>query len=113
MAALKVAVVIMGMLIVAGFAVLVGVLVTRVGGGGAAAPVAATLDEPAGTRIASISASADRLAVSAAGRRPGPGGGDGPAQRARGGPGDAGALSRLMPHGDAPRRRASRRVPFV
>jgi hypothetical protein len=70
MAALKAAVVIMGIMIVAGFAVLVGVLVTRVGGGGAAAPVAATLDEPAGTRIASISASAERLAVSLQGGGP-------------------------------------------
>lgn len=71
MAALKAAVVIMGIMIVAGFAVLVGTLVTRMGGhGGPAAPVAATLDEPAGTRIAGVSASAEHLAVSLQGAGP-------------------------------------------
>jgi hypothetical protein len=73
MAALKAAVVVMGVLIVAGFALLVGVLVSRVGGGsssGRAVPVAATLDEPAGTRIASVAASAERLVVSLQGGGP-------------------------------------------
>jgi hypothetical protein len=69
MAALKAAVVVMGVLIVAGFALLVGVLVSRMGGG-PAVPVAAMLDEPAGTRITSVAASAERLAVSLQGGGP-------------------------------------------
>ena len=63
MHAKKVLTIVMGVLIVAGTAVL-GVMVARkLGGGPAAPPVAVTLDEPAGTRIAGIAAAGDRLAV--------------------------------------------------
>jgi hypothetical protein len=61
---LKVAVVVMGVLIVAGVAVLAVALTQRVGSlvaGGPAAPV--LLDEPAGTHIAGMSLTADRLAL--------------------------------------------------
>ena len=66
--ALKVAVVVMGVLLVAGTATL-GVLIARrvaplAGGGrGAAAPFDTVLNEPADTRIAGIAAVQDRLAL--------------------------------------------------
>jgi len=69
MRALVVAVVAMGVLIVIGGATL-GVMVTR---RAAVAPPAvqnAVLDEPAGTRIAAVSALADRLALQLAGGGP-------------------------------------------
>ena len=83
MRALKVLTIVMGVMILAGTGVLVAVIAHRVASpasGGApvagatpvagGAPVALVLDEPAGTRIAGIAATGDRLAVScrAAGR---------------------------------------------
>jgi len=55
----------MAVLIVVGTTVLLVVIAKRLGGGGGAGtvPVAAVLDEPAGTRIAGIAAVGDRLAV--------------------------------------------------
>jgi len=66
MRALKVAVVVMGVLIVAGVAGL-GVALTRLVVTGAPILAPVVLDEPAGTRIAGISASPDRLAVQLSG----------------------------------------------
>jgi hypothetical protein len=68
MRALKVAVIVMGVLIVAGTTILVITVVRRSSaliGPVAALPafVAAVLDEPEGTRIAGIAAVQDRLAV--------------------------------------------------
>jgi hypothetical protein len=70
MRALKVLTIVMGVMIVAGTGVLVAVIahrlstpasgVTPVAGG---APLALVLDEPAGTRIASVAAAGDRLAL--------------------------------------------------
>ena len=66
--ALKVAVIVMGVLIVVG-TVTLGVLIARrvapLAGGGPAAstPFDTVLDEPAGTRIAGVAAVADGLAV--------------------------------------------------
>jgi hypothetical protein len=66
MAALKAAVIGMGILIILGTGVLVAIIVQRLS---APAPakmqteVQATLDEPAGTRIAGVAADADRLAL--------------------------------------------------
>ena len=61
---LKVVTVAMAVLIVVGTTVLLVVIAKRLGGGSAApVPVAAVLDEPAGTRIAGIAAVGDRLAV--------------------------------------------------
>ena len=62
MAALKAAVVVMGVLIIAGVAVIAAVIVQRVLASPPAS-VAALLDEPAGTRIAGVSAASDRLAM--------------------------------------------------
>jgi hypothetical protein len=59
----------MGLLILGGTAVL-GVVLARRVGGGAAAPVSVVLDEPAGTRIAGIAAAGDRLAVQLQGGGP-------------------------------------------
>jgi len=59
---LKVAVVVMGVLIVVGVLGLVVVLAQRMSAG--SAPIASImLDEPAGTRIAGTSAAADRIAL--------------------------------------------------
>ena len=69
MGALKALTVVMGVLIVAGTAVLAVTAVRRIGAA-PAAPVALTLDEPAGTRIAGIAATADRLAVQLQGGGP-------------------------------------------
>jgi hypothetical protein len=64
MRALQAAVIVMGVLIVAGVATIVVTIVTRLGGGGTGGAVAqALLDEPAGTRIAGLSVAVDRLAV--------------------------------------------------
>jgi len=66
---LKVAVVVMGVLIVAGVGTLVALLAQRMSP--AAGPIAsAVLDEPAGTRIAGTSAAPDRLAVQLQGGGP-------------------------------------------
>jgi Family of unknown function (DUF6476) len=64
MRALQAAVIVMGVLIVAGVATIVVTVVSRLSGGGAgAAATQALLDEPAGTRIAGASVAADRVAV--------------------------------------------------
>ncbi len=66
---LMTAVVVMGVLIVAGVATVAVTIVTRLG----AAPSAAAsfvLDEPAGTRIAGVAALPDRLAVTLQGGGP-------------------------------------------
>lgn len=66
MRALKIAVIVMGVLIVAGtMALVIGVARRAAGPGPAGLPpsVAAVLDEPAGTRIAGIAPVRDRLAI--------------------------------------------------
>ena len=65
MRALKAAVIVMGVLIVVGTATLAVLIVQRLGSAGseASARPATVLDEPAGTRIAGIASSGDRLAV--------------------------------------------------
>ena len=69
MGALKVAVVVMGVLIVAGVVGLFVVLAKRMSAG--SAPIASvTLDEPVGTRIAGASAGVDGIAVQLAGGGP-------------------------------------------
>jgi len=69
---LKIAVVVMGVLILGGTATLVVLVATRASGQGGLPPVVtAVLQEPEGTRIAGIAATADRLAVQLQG-----GGGD-------------------------------------
>jgi hypothetical protein len=70
MRALKALTIMMGVLIVGGTAVLGVVLARRMGGGAAAAPIAVLLDEPAGTRIAGIAGAGDRLAVQLQGGGP-------------------------------------------
>ena len=77
MRALQAAVLVMGVLIVAGFGVVVVTVVHRLGSSGgaysaaSAAPAASViLDEPAGTRIAATSTAADRLALTLAGGGP-------------------------------------------
>lgn len=60
--ALLASVIVMGVLIVAGVAV-VGVTIVRRVGGSAAAIAPLTIDEPAGTRIVSASATGDRVVV--------------------------------------------------
>lgn len=61
MRALKILVVVMGVLIVAGVAVLLAVIAQRVGGGGGVAAGAVVLDEPAGTAIVGSSLAGERL----------------------------------------------------
>ena len=69
MQALKVAVVAMGVLIVAGVAVLGAVLASRISG--RAGPIASVvLQQPAGTRITGASLAADRLGVTLQGGGP-------------------------------------------
>ena len=69
MRGLKVAVVAMGVLIVAGVAMIIVTLVTRMSS--VSAPIAsATLDEPSGTRIAGAALGPDRLAVQLQGGGP-------------------------------------------
>jgi hypothetical protein len=56
----------MGVVIVVATTVLIVLIARRIGSGSVAGPVVATsvlLDEPAGTRIATIAAAGDRLAV--------------------------------------------------
>jgi hypothetical protein len=70
MRALKILTVVMGVMIVVGVVAL-GVLMTqRLGSIGAGAGVSATLDEPAGTAIAGIAATADRIALQLRGGGP-------------------------------------------
>ncbi len=69
MAALKAAVIVMGVLIIAGVAVIIAVLAQRALAPSAAS-VQAVLDEPAGTRIASVSTAGDRLAMALQGGGP-------------------------------------------
>ena len=65
MRTLKAAVIVMGVLIVAGVITIAVTIAQRLGGGGTPAhAVAAVLDEPAGTRIAQIAALPDRLVLS-------------------------------------------------
>jgi hypothetical protein len=66
---LKAAVIIMGVLIVAGVVGL-GVALTQRLSGQAASVASVLLDEPAGSRIAGVSASPDRLAVQLQGGGP-------------------------------------------
>ena len=66
---LKAAVVVMGVLIVAGVTVLVVVIVGRLSAP-AGPPMRAVLDEPTGTRIVAISALPDRLALQLQGGGP-------------------------------------------
>jgi len=63
MRALKVLTVVMGVMIVVGVVALGVVMTQRLGGLAAGAGVSATLDEPAGTSIVTIAATADRIAV--------------------------------------------------
>ncbi len=66
MRALKIATIVMGVLIVAGTAVLIAGLLRRSGGlavNGFPAVITAVLAEPAGTHIAGIAAVQDRLAL--------------------------------------------------
>jgi hypothetical protein len=63
MQALKVLVVAMGVLIVAGTVTLVVLLVQRAGGREAARMPTVSLDLPAGTRILGVSGAADRFAL--------------------------------------------------
>jgi hypothetical protein len=68
---LKVLTIVMAVLIVVGTTVLLVAIARRLGGSGVVlAPVAAVLDEPAGTRIAGIAAVGDRLAVQLQGGGP-------------------------------------------
>jgi len=72
MRALKAAVIVMGVLILAGVATIVVTIVNRMSGPGVAegAPAQAVLDEPAGTRIAGTSLVADRIALQLQGGGP-------------------------------------------
>jgi hypothetical protein len=70
MRALQAAVVFMGVLIIAGVATIAVVIVQRMSGAGQGAAAQAVLDEPAGTRIAGISAASDRLALQLQGGGP-------------------------------------------
>ncbi len=70
MAALKAAVVVMGLLIIAGITVIAVTLAQRAAAPAGATMVQAMLDEPAGTRIAGVATAADRLAVQLQGGGP-------------------------------------------
>ena len=63
MRALKIATIAMGVLLVAGTVSLAVLIAQRLTGAGRATPYAATLDEPAGTRIAGIATLRDLLAI--------------------------------------------------
>ena len=69
MRSLKVAVVVMGILFIGGFATLVTLLVQRMSSG-AGGIASAVLDQPPGTRIAGASAAQDRLVVQLQGGGP-------------------------------------------
>jgi len=79
MRALQAAVILIGVLILAGTAAVIGIAVQRTTLGGhprppvaasIGAPAAVVLDEPAGTRIAAVSAADDRLVMQLAGGGP-------------------------------------------
>lgn len=70
MRALKILTVVMGVMIIVGVVALGVVMTQRLGGIGAASAVSATLDEPAGTTIAGIAATADRIAIQLRGGGP-------------------------------------------
>lgn len=70
MRALKVLTIVMGVMIVVGVVALGVVMTQRLGGLAAGAGVAATLDEPAGTAIVGIAATADRVAIQLRGGGP-------------------------------------------
>jgi len=63
MRALKVLTVVMGMMILAGTAVIVVVIFHRATAPAGSSPVSLVLDQPAGTRIVGIAATQDRLAL--------------------------------------------------
>jgi hypothetical protein len=63
MRALLVAVIVMGVLIVAGVGTIAFTIVSRVSGTAGGAEARALLDEPPGTRIAGASVAGDRVAV--------------------------------------------------
>jgi hypothetical protein len=67
---LKVVTIAMAVLIVVGTTALLVLIAKRLGGGSVSAPIAALLDEPAGTRISGIAAAGDRLAVQLQGGGP-------------------------------------------
>ncbi|MBC7636049.1 MAG: hypothetical protein H7251_10650 [Acetobacteraceae bacterium] len=70
MRALKILTVVMGVMIIVGVVALGVVMTQRLGGSGAASAVSATLDEPTGTIIAGIAATADRIAIQLRGGGP-------------------------------------------
>lgn len=70
LAALKVAVVVMGVLIIGGVAILVVTVARRLGGPVAAVATPLLLDEPAGTVIAAVAASGDRVVLQLRGGGP-------------------------------------------
>ena len=70
MQALKVAVIVMGVLIIGGVVTLAVLLAGRMSGGAGAIASALVLDEPPGTRIAGASAAPDRVAVQLQGGGP-------------------------------------------
>jgi hypothetical protein len=63
MRALKILTIAMGVLILAGTAVIVAVIFHRATAPATSAPIDVTLDQPAGTRIVGIAATQDRLAL--------------------------------------------------
>ncbi|HUB45774.1 MAG TPA: DUF6476 family protein [Acetobacteraceae bacterium] len=63
MRALKILTIAMGVLILAGTAVIIGVIFHRATSPASSAPVDLALDQPAGSRIVSIAATQDRLAL--------------------------------------------------
>ncbi len=72
MRALQAAVIVMGVMIVAGVATIMVTIASRMSGGGAGGAMVQTVlaDEPAGTRIAGASLAADRVAVQLQGGGP-------------------------------------------
>jgi hypothetical protein len=70
MRALMTAVVVMGVLIVAGVVTIVVTIVGRMGAGAAATATSSLIDEPAGTHIAGVAALSDRLALTLQGGGP-------------------------------------------
>ena len=70
LAALKAAVIFMGVLILAGVTVIVVTLIERTTAPRTGAAIAATLEEPAGTHIAGVAAGAEQLAVALQGGGP-------------------------------------------
>lgn len=71
MRALKIATIVMGIMLIAGVAVLAAVIVQRLSARSTPhAPLNVTLDEPAGTRIAGIAGTQDRIALELQGGGP-------------------------------------------